>query len=74
MTEDQAKTKWCPMVRFSIGEDDNNSCNNRDISGDVTKCIGSDCMMWRMKYVEQQDERNVSVLMPDYYCGLAGKP
>jgi hypothetical protein len=67
MTEDQAKTKWCPMVRAGNLA----GCNRADATD---KCIGSDCMMWRMKYVEQQDERNVSVLMPDYYCGLAGKP
>ena len=32
MTEDEAKTKWCPMVSDKKY---------------VARCIGSNCMMWR---------------------------
>ena len=77
MTEDQAKTKWCPMVRvaYSGGSYNRNSlAGTAHVDTKDIRCIGSDCMMWGMKYVEQVDERNVSVLVPDYYCGLAGKP
>jgi hypothetical protein len=54
MTEEEAKTKWCPMVRFQIGTNDatwqGNAYTNR---GEVLSppesvmCIASDCMMWR---------------------------
>jgi hypothetical protein len=34
MTEYDAKMKWCPMVRFVIGEQN-------------SLCLASACMMWR---------------------------
>lgn len=49
MTEDEAKTKWCPHVRFADCGADNASSVNRDgmFMGDINKCIASDCMMWK---------------------------
>lgn len=38
MTEENAKTKWCPHARFNG--------DNIAESGDLAKCIASDCMMW----------------------------
>lgn len=70
MTEEQARTKWCPMVRFSMSEDDNNSCNNRTLSPEVRNCIAYDCMMWRTARKSSTDKPIVEV----GYCGLAGKP
>lgn len=32
MTEDEAKTKWCPFLRLAEG---------------ATRCRASDCMAWR---------------------------
>ena len=57
MTEEQAKTKWCPMVRtpaLVVGD---------DIHRHGT-CIGSDCMMWR--WDTEADPRHG-------LCGLADR-
>ena len=63
MTEEEAKTKWCPMVRTGLvaGMAVNHHAGSRldaPPQGDVhdeTRCVASDCMMWRGSY-----------------CGLAG--
>jgi len=53
MTEEQAKQKWCPMVRAADNTSDNNSANaSASVDGDgrnppYARCIGSNCMMWR---------------------------
>lgn len=53
MTEEEARTKWCPMVRFAANEED--SAANRwpsldkpvvTMTPDESMCIASDCMMW----------------------------
>lgn len=65
MTEDEARTKWCPMVRF--GEDD--ACSNRwTVYPNLIqcRCIASDCMMWRFG----PDKTVVGDRLG--YCGLAG--
>ena len=57
MTEDEAKTKWCPMVRME-GPTNTDRSQNRWGDGDpIGQCIASDCMMWRPEYeVYRQDE------------------
>lgn len=55
VTEEQAKTKWCPQVRFDgeestfnrgyQSEDPLNMRNGR--TQYICNCIGSACMMWR---------------------------
>jgi len=74
MTEEEARTKWCPMARVPVAD-----------SG--FKCIASDCMMWR-DVLEQYNVTKES-LQKDLkswnstdiiieretgngYCGLAG--
>ncbi len=53
MTEDEAKTKWCPAYRFSAAispAGDRDGCDNRrseDKPETQAKCIGSACMAWR---------------------------
>lgn len=62
MTEEEAKKKWCPMVRFSpLNRDDNTyySTTTREGGGN---CIGSDCMMWKRTYENTTNG----------YCGLGG--
>lgn len=48
MTENEAKTKWCPMVRIEGAEAGQSSYNRfNDGSPDPDgRCIASDCMMW----------------------------
>ena len=53
MTEKEAKTRWCPMVRRNVGW-------NRDMMhgkvDDGCFCIASDCMMWRWECKEIKRE------------------
>ena len=50
MTEDEARTKWCPM---RLADHDMDWLEN-------TRCIGSDCMMWRS--AAAIDDRSISAL------------
>ena len=82
MTEAEAKTRWCPMVR-QLYRDENNSVSAMNRFGDgqpLGFCIGSACMMWRWsakpyKATEVQELLGVTGTAPgEGYCGLAGKP
>lgn len=71
MTEDEAKTKWCPMARSIPAHSDaagNRWLTNDDGSlsefGGNNGCLGSACMTWRWDDYERTDG----------YCGLAGRP
>lgn len=68
VTEDKAKTKWCPMVRSSRGPLGGTGSVNVIPGGDGApmrdKCIASGCMMWRHHGMGH---------MNTGYCGLAGK-
>lgn len=53
MTEEQAKTKWCPMVRLIDGQPPGAASTNREYKEfgteheESNRCIGAACMMWR---------------------------
>lgn len=47
MTEDEAKTKWCPQMGIA---------HPKSNDGNHDKCIASDCMMWR--FVTDNDSDN----------------
>lgn len=51
LTDKEAATKWCPMARCVVWNDDLTllaAGANLDMKGKVvTDCIGSGCMMWR---------------------------
>jgi hypothetical protein len=64
MTEQEAKTKWCPMASL---RQNRWTSGNFETYSQFTKCLGSLCMMWRSKYV--WDEKT-----GEGYCGLGGKP
>jgi len=64
MTEDEAKTKWCPMARnFATDQNGNHGVGNRDADGPmaISNCLASGCMAWRV--LGQRTG----------YCGLAGR-
>jgi hypothetical protein len=88
MTEDEAKTKWCPHVRhtalpMSNGDAavyDNRSC---EVAFHVAGCcIASACMAWRWDadaWTLAFDDKGPLTRRKDYdepqgYCGLAGRP
>jgi hypothetical protein len=86
MTQDEAKTKWCPFARtvqFDVIDAGASSPRNRvqstkgsnagTLYADTlagAKCIASACMAWR--WVAWNDVERI----PDDhgYCGLAGAP
>lgn len=77
MTEDEAKQKWCPMVRalFVVGQH-GVACNVFQKDGEDFKaaCIGSDCMMWRkVALTESLTDLYKEGAESTGYCGLAGK-
>jgi hypothetical protein len=74
-TEDEAKAKWCPMVRLSA--DHVGGGINRDTKGNTSRanCIASGCMSWRW-HVEPRGL--AAALQPTKfergYCGEFGEP
>lgn len=70
MTEEEAKTKWCPMVRwYGNANQYEDVFDNR---GYNCTCVASGCMMWRWNY--KKEENRDLYKDHDGYCGLAGKP
>ena len=72
MTEEDARKKWCPFVRWDPGSESGDPATNRHGSADhpivasvaAYRCIASDCMAWR----------NDLAAPGVGYCGLAGAP
>lgn len=85
MTEQEAKTKWCPMYRQAVSIDGANRewADNR-MDGSNPTCIGSACMAWRwFQPGRDPDLAREFPLAPTGdldkrddvgFCGLAGKP
>lgn len=73
MTEEEAKTKWCPHIRFGHGNAPTGG--NMIIKDDYAdpSCRASDCMMWQVKeYRDPMKPGSVEIPDPkDGYCGLA---
>ncbi len=83
MTEEEAKTKWCPMSELPV------NVLAAEASGNVSvdfaaraKCIGSACMMWRwdgeLQYADTSGT-STKTLVSNFskiqgHCGLGGKP
>lgn len=78
LTEDEAKTKWCPLVRVLEFEDKHAGAGktyewvaaavNRSASDIISNsCVAAKCMFWRWS---QQDREGV----PTGFCGAAGLP
>ena len=82
MTENEARKKWCPMVRVTVTPNDatwqGNMLTNRGqvpAANTDTLCIASDCMMWKWKMYGPDDQARLPESMqtgdePEGYCGL----
>jgi hypothetical protein len=76
MTEDEAKTKWCPHVRHTalpMSNGDAAVYDNRssEVAFHVAGCcIASACMAWRWL----DDPEALEGEPYEGYCGLAGRP
>lgn len=87
MTEQEAKTKWCPFARVG-SETTGLGSINRDVrkvaNFDSVHCIGSACMAFRQHgWRDKEDGQFKSMIYekadathwePMFHCGLAGKP
>lgn len=67
LTEEEARTKWCPEVQF-VDSSGYGIISNRDVGARNEYCIASNCMMWR--WFDTSDPVKAST----GYCGKAGKP
>jgi hypothetical protein len=73
MTEEQAKTKWCPNARHVTSDDAGMPAANRmgPENGGIgglpwNKCVASDCMAWRFtKRIGSGPIRTTTDAMPD---------
>ena len=86
MTENEAKTKWCPEVRTGlvsgmvVNRHVAKGPYSRDDVYDETRCIGSLCMAWRWIIPSHDvvlEARAIGfepMLKNRGYCGKAGKP
>lgn len=84
MTEEEAKTKWCPMVRMVVANADGGVAATNGTAGfnrlsEVTgrepgPCIASSCMWWRWvgPHFDLNDGRFTHP--PEGYCGAVGNP
>jgi len=86
MTEDEAKTKWCPYIQIAVC--DEGIADNRGNGGETFNCIASKCMAWEendpvtvwddghMSIYREGDEmaRNFSKKIENQgYCGLTNR-
>lgn len=84
MTEDEAKTKWCPFVRAA--SPDGAAAWNRSSfityeheARQATRCIASACMAWRWSEKQPPGHGFFADGSPHPegalgFCGLAGAP
>ena len=86
MTEEEAKTKWCPHARLGSSTSGLGGFNRfvspaREADFEGTRCLGSACMAFRnspvfLPWVNEKGEtiEREGRSYTDFYCGLAGKP
>lgn len=82
MTEDEAKTKWCPFVRLTASQGEWHT-NREGPKSHLSQeghacCIASACMAWRWvrEEVSGRDADGFGYIrvVSGGYCGLAGAP
>jgi len=84
MTEEEAKTKWCPMTRKAIYSDPTGGFDTIYNGAVYGNCIASACMAWREERLFTRDNIKLTIHPdgnvtdngppPTGYCGLAGRP
>ena len=59
MTEEQARTKWCPNARASDQQENPSAINRARVNRPDADClcIASDCMAWRWADPAEKNER-----------------
>jgi hypothetical protein len=60
MTEDEAKTKWCPLAQISFKSDE------------IQVCAASNCMMWRWEVTNPDYVGPEGKYHDQGYCGVGG--
>jgi hypothetical protein len=70
LTEEEAKTKWCPFVRLISAVPESAPLDNRGafVTDSAPRCIGSACMAWRVHEEWRADTLKTTV---KGFCGLA---
>jgi len=75
MTEDEARKKWCPMVRWTSHDGDNRYAEPFENRGANCMCIASECMMWKTQRELIGGNEVDGFRYKEYsYCGLTYKP
>lgn len=75
MTEEEAKTKWCPFAR--VGSEGNRAFDVGNTIQADCHCIGSACMAWRWTLLPILGDAGFvrgHRQTDQGFCGLAGKP
>lgn len=85
MTEEEAKTKWCPFARVGVRWMDSQAASLADLTAvavnrgenaaEQARCLGSACMAWR--WTSGWPLPDDPLLVSERYagfCGLAGRP
>jgi len=75
MTEDEARTKWCPAYRMNANlEGWNSNREGVDHQNGASLCIASKCMAWRVEQIVTEVEGNTTYSSGEAggHCGLAG--
>ncbi len=74
ISENVARTKWCPFVRVDESNRHNNTMTDGFENAErVYRCIASDCMGWRQFHLSHLKGGEGGVTAHGY-CGYAGKP
>jgi hypothetical protein len=86
MTEDEAKTKWCPFARV-LAQDAERKLQGQAASNRIdwvggqpqmpvgSACVASVCMAWRTPFLWTEDDGSTQPNDGKHgFCGLAGKP